>query len=66
MSLLRLPLVAALLVGVVAGAARASPSPTFQQLLDAGIPIYCGAGTQPYVALTFDDGPGPSSNVNAT
>ena len=61
MSLRRLPLVAALLAGVVAGAAGASPSPTFQQLLDAGIPIYCGAGTQPYVALTFDDGPGPYS-----
>jgi peptidoglycan-N-acetylglucosamine deacetylase len=60
-SLRRLPLVAAVLVGVVAGAAGASPSPTFQQLLDAGIPIYCGAGTQPYVALTFDDGPGPYS-----
>jgi peptidoglycan-N-acetylglucosamine deacetylase len=60
-SLRRLPLVAALLAGVVAGAAGASPSPTFQQLLDAGIPIYCGAGTQPYVALTFDDGPGPYS-----
>jgi peptidoglycan-N-acetylglucosamine deacetylase len=60
-SLRRLPLVAALLVGAVAGAAGASPCPTFQQLLDAGIPIYCGAGTQPYVALTFDDGPGPYS-----
>jgi peptidoglycan-N-acetylglucosamine deacetylase len=57
----RLPLVAALLVGVVVGAAGASPSPTFQQLLDAGIPIYCGAGAKPYVALTFDDGPGPYS-----
>jgi len=43
----------------VAGAAGASPSPTFQELLDACIPIYCGAGTKPYVALTFDDGPGP-------
>jgi peptidoglycan/xylan/chitin deacetylase (PgdA/CDA1 family) len=57
-SLRRLPLAAAVLVGVVAGAAGAAPSPTFQQLLDAGIPIYCGAGTKPYVALTFDDGPG--------
>jgi len=44
---------------VVAGSAGATPSPTFRQLLDAGIPIYCGAGTKPYVALTFDDGPGP-------
>jgi peptidoglycan-N-acetylglucosamine deacetylase len=57
----RLALAAAVLVGVVAGAAGAAPSPTFQQLLDAGIPIYCGGGTQPYVALTFDDGPGPYS-----
>ena len=58
----RLPLAAAALVGgVAAGVAGASPSPTFQELLDAGIPIYCGAGTKPYVALTFDDGPGPYS-----
>ncbi len=28
-------------------------------MIDAGEPIYCGAGTQPLVALTFDDGPGP-------
>jgi peptidoglycan/xylan/chitin deacetylase (PgdA/CDA1 family) len=47
---------AALLTVATAGA---TPSPTFRQLLDAGIPIYCGAGTKPYVALTFDDGPGP-------
>ena len=26
---------------------------------DAGLPVYCGAGTHRYVALTFDDGPGP-------
>jgi peptidoglycan/xylan/chitin deacetylase (PgdA/CDA1 family) len=57
----RLALGAAVGVALVAGAAGASPSPTFQQLLDAGIPIYCGAGTKPYVALTFDDGPGPFS-----
>ena len=24
-----------------------------------GLPIRCGRGTRPYVALTFDDGPGP-------
>jgi peptidoglycan/xylan/chitin deacetylase (PgdA/CDA1 family) len=51
--------VAAAVAASVAGSAGASPSPTFRQLLDAGIPIYCGAGTKPYVALTFDDGPGP-------
>lgn len=26
-----------------------------------GRPIYCGAGRRPWVALTFDDGPGPLS-----
>ena len=61
MSPRRLGVAAAVAVFVVAGTAGASPSPTFQQLLDAGIPIYCGAGTKPYVALTFDDGPGPYS-----
>jgi peptidoglycan/xylan/chitin deacetylase (PgdA/CDA1 family) len=30
-------------------------------LIDAGQPIYCGAGTKPLVALTFDDGPGPDT-----
>jgi peptidoglycan/xylan/chitin deacetylase (PgdA/CDA1 family) len=24
-----------------------------------GLPVYCGGGKKPYVALTFDDGPGP-------
>jgi peptidoglycan/xylan/chitin deacetylase (PgdA/CDA1 family) len=55
----RLALLAAGAAGVVAGSSGATPSPTFRQLLDAGIPIYCGGGTKPYVALTFDDGPGP-------
>ena len=54
-----LPLATAATAAVVAGVAGAAPSPTFEELLDAGIPIYCGAGTKPYVALTFDDGPGP-------
>ncbi|MEV4422842.1 polysaccharide deacetylase family protein [Patulibacter sp. NPDC049589] len=26
-----------------------------------GLPVYCGAGKKPWVALTFDDGPGPLS-----
>jgi len=34
------------------------PDRTFARLLDAGQPIRCGAGTEPLVALTFDDGPG--------
>lgn len=28
------------------------------KLLEMGLPVYCGAGTKPMVALTFDDGPG--------
>ena len=57
---MRLPGLALVLAATVAvGAAGASPSPSFRELLDAGIPVYCGAGTKPYVALTFDDGPGP-------
>jgi peptidoglycan/xylan/chitin deacetylase (PgdA/CDA1 family) len=31
---------------------------SLQRLIDAGEPIFCGGGTQPLVALTFDDGPG--------
>jgi peptidoglycan/xylan/chitin deacetylase (PgdA/CDA1 family) len=46
-------------VSIAGSTAGASPSPTFRQLLDAGIPVYCGAGTKGYVAFTFDDGPGP-------
>ncbi len=30
-----------------------------QRLIGAGRPVYCGGGTKPLVALTFDDGPGP-------
>lgn len=42
----------------VPGAAVGIPSPTFARLLAADGPIRCGAGTEPLVALTFDDGPG--------
>ena len=59
MSVPRLALAAAVAAVAAVASAGATPSPTFRQLLDAGIPIYCGAGTKPYVALTFDDGPGP-------
>jgi len=53
-------LVAALAVAAATVATSgAAPSPTFRQLLDARIPVYCGGGTKPLVALTFDDGPGP-------
>ena len=54
-------LLAALVAAALVGTAGAAPSPTFRQLLDAGIPIYCGAGDKGYVAFTFDDGPGPYS-----
>src|SRR5205085_9358060 len=53
-------LLAFLVAAVVAAtASSAAPGPTFRQLLDAGIPIYCGSGDKGYVAFTFDDGPGP-------
>jgi peptidoglycan-N-acetylglucosamine deacetylase len=52
---------AALAAAVVVSAPAAAPGPTFRQLLDAGVPIYCGGGDKGYVAFTFDDGPGPYS-----
>lgn len=33
-------------------------APELQALVDEGLPVYCGAGNLPLVALTFDDGPG--------
>ena len=62
MSLRRLALGLAVAAVVGAASSAAAPSPTFGELLAAGIPIYCGGGTGPYVALTFDDGPGPFSS----
>src|SRR5262245_44772882 len=29
------------------------------RLAEVGLPLYCGGGRKPLVALTFDDGPGP-------
>lgn len=43
------------------GAADTRAGTTLQRLIDAGQPIYCGGGTRPLVALTFDDGPGPDT-----
>jgi peptidoglycan/xylan/chitin deacetylase (PgdA/CDA1 family) len=54
--------------GIVSGGAGAlvgnnggGTAASLQRLVDAGQPIYCGAGTKPLVALTFDDGPGPDT-----
>jgi peptidoglycan/xylan/chitin deacetylase (PgdA/CDA1 family) len=43
--------------GALAAADRPEET-TLDRLIAAGRPIYCGAGTEPLVALTFDDGPG--------
>src|SRR6476660_3422354 len=40
------------------GANTGSPA-NLDALVAAGKPVYCGAGRQRLVALTFDDGPGP-------
>ena len=42
----------------IPGNAVGIPSTIFTRLLEASGPVRCGAGTQPLVALTFDDGPG--------
>ena len=41
--------------------ANATLPSQLQSLVDGGRPVYCGGTTQPMVALTFDDGPGPYS-----
>jgi peptidoglycan/xylan/chitin deacetylase (PgdA/CDA1 family) len=38
---------------------RAAESEALGRFAALGLPIYCGGGSKPYVALTFDDGPGP-------
>lgn len=40
-------------------ATRAQQRAAVERLAAAGSPVYCGGGTKPLVALTFDDGPGP-------
>jgi peptidoglycan-N-acetylglucosamine deacetylase len=47
--------------GSGSGGSGAEANATLQRLIDAGQPIYCGGGTRPLVALTFDDGPGPDT-----
>ncbi len=37
---------------------RAKASRALGRLTALGLPIFCGAGSEPLVALTFDDGPG--------
>jgi peptidoglycan/xylan/chitin deacetylase (PgdA/CDA1 family) len=50
--------------GVVVGlamlptAAAVQPAPVLERGIPPGIPVYCGGARKPYVALTFDDGPG--------
>ncbi len=39
-------------------APRAKAADPISRLTALGLPIFCGAGTRPLVALTFDDGPG--------
>jgi peptidoglycan-N-acetylglucosamine deacetylase len=62
-----------MIVGALAlTAAGASASPFieasdhargWQRFVDLELPVYCGAGRQPLVALTFDDGPGPGTEA---
>src|SRR5207249_6215642 len=46
----------------LAGPQRVTGAQTHNALdrfISYGYPVYCGGGTKPVVALTFDDGPGP-------
>lgn len=51
------------LTGVAARATvdRVERAAAVDRYAKLGLPIYCGAGRKPWVALTFDDGPGPLS-----
>ncbi|CAB4905241.1 unannotated protein [freshwater metagenome] len=51
------------LTGLAARAAdeQAGRAAALRRYARIGRPIYCGAGRKPWVALTFDDGPGPLS-----
>ncbi|MDX6679543.1 MAG: hypothetical protein QOE31_3595 [Solirubrobacteraceae bacterium] len=42
---------------------RAAQNAAVARFAAAGKPIFCGAGTQRLVALTFDDGPGPYTRI---
>lgn len=60
---LRLVLAAVATAALALPAAAAPPAgdgpSRLLQLIWRGTPVYCGGGTRPWVALTFDDGPGP-------
>ncbi len=45
---------------------RASPARELAQLIRVGRPLYCGSPRRPYLALTFDDGPGPDTAATIT
>jgi len=57
----------------VPAAARAAPDrpvvpakaadAAVRKLIAQATPVYCGGRNRPYVALTFDDGPGPSTEL---
>lgn len=51
------------LTGVAARATadRVERAAAVERYAKLGLPVYCGAGRKPWVALTFDDGPGPLS-----
>ncbi len=40
-----------------------APGRTIQRLQGMGLPVYCGGRRGRYVALTFDDGPGPYTRL---
>jgi peptidoglycan/xylan/chitin deacetylase (PgdA/CDA1 family) len=44
-------------------AVRSRPTSGLARLIGLGRPVYCGSARRPYLALTFDDGPGPSTSA---
>jgi peptidoglycan/xylan/chitin deacetylase (PgdA/CDA1 family) len=44
-------------------AADSRPTSGLARLIGLGRPVYCGSARRPYLALTFDDGPGPNTRA---